>query len=1525
MSESNADRDPIEMLADSFLARYRRGERPSLEDYAAQYPELADQIRELLPALVMLEEERFSASAADATDGFTSAGTSGSAPRQLGDYLILREIGRGGMGVVYESVQQSLGRHVALKVLPLEGLAGSSQLARFRMEARAAARLHHTNIVPVFGVGECDGVHYYAMQFIQGQGVDVIIDALRALRDGAAPLVETGGETPGSAGGRDRPRTAIVTQALLTGRFAAPQAEPGPAVTITEPSRGHISLAAQDRAAGSAGDSPPTDAGRSSALASGQAGASFYHSVAGIGVQVAEALEYAHGQGILHRDIKPSNLLLDAKGTVWVTDFGLAKAEGSDGPTRTGDVVGTLRYMAPERLDGWSDRRSDVYALGATLYELLTLRPPFEESDRVRLIEQLLNENPAPPRKLDGRIPRDLETVVLKALAKEPGSRYASAGQMAEDLRRFAAHRPILARRPNLLDRAGKWVRRRPGIAASAMAMLLLAVVGLAVSNALVRREMERTDDKAEAVRRHDYIGRVNLAYRECQANNVAQALELLDGCPDDLRGWEWSYVSRQCHLELHTLREPGPAVHAVAFSPDGRYLASGSGDFSSGDWEFAGGESGDLVVRDLATGREVFAHRGLTGSIRALAYSPDGRWVATGHATWYGSHHGAVAQLEFSKRGGMKSDRHPVAADPAGTLTLWDAATGQKRFSATDPGPLGISSLAFSPDGRRIIAGYADSDVMDGGKPGHAKLWDATTGDVLIDPIPGPGIGVYSVAFSPDGKRVALAGAGQVDVWDLASRKLVRSLPGHTGLVCAVAFSPDGRYLASAGWDKTVRLWDCATGVVLRTYADIAYIVGLAFSPDGQRIVSASGNGLKLWSVASGGELAAFHGHEHPVQCVAFSPDGSQIASGSSDQTVKLWFATPNLQLTFRKYKGNVRSVAFSPDGHSVASGGYIGNLQLWNPATGEELLSFEKQHAGAIAFSPDGRRLATAGMSEFVKLWDATTGRNIRTLTGTQRYVVGPSVAFSADGRFLAHADNDHSVKVWDATTGRLVHTLHGHSAAANAVAFGPVGQRLASAGEDKTVKIWDAATGKEVLTLKGHVAPIYGVAFSPDGRTLASVGGNSRQLGEVRVWDSSTGRELAELHGHTELVWCVAFSPDRRRLATGSDDRTIKLWDTATGQEVFTLRGHAAPVRCLAFSPDGRRIVSGSNDSTVKVWDLEASRTEVLSRRDAVAEAASGESLLELGQCDEAVAALSRALKLKLDSPRVRLARGQAFARLGQTRQADADFAEALKLVGASSRPEWAQTLGKRFMEIGRWEQALAALTRALELQPDDPQIRLARGQAFARLGQIQQAEADYRGAIRLNEESVGRVPDATHGADDRAAAYFEYARLLSHVGRAAEARAHYQKGLAIPGVSTPACNNMAWVLATAPDPALRDPLGAVELACKAVDLAPRSGHCQNTLGVARYRIGAWEGAIAALSIAEELEPGRALGFNGFFIAMAHWRLGHKNEAAAWYDRSAEWMDKHRSRNEELERFRSEAEELMGKQRVKKPDRP
>ena len=353
MSASTSGAELFIVLADEFVERYRRGERPSLSEYTLKYPELAEQIEELFTALIAMEQCG-NGSDQGARPVAARPGTVGPVPERLGDYRILREIARGGMGIVYEAVQESLGRHVALKVLPQHRLAEPKQLERFQREARAAAMLHHTNIVPVFGVGEHDGVHYYAMQYIQGQGLDAVLAEVKRLR-GFKPAEPA----PSSVPGDDPGLATSVAIELVTGRFAGQSGAPAATLSLAAscpPARG------KDSATTSEGASPGPAFSASAIL--GQSGTSYYRSVARLGVQAAEALAYAHHHKLLHRDIKPSNLLLDLQGTIWVTDFGLAKAEGSRRLTHTGDIVGTLRYMAPERFRGQGDTRSDVYAWG---------------------------------------------------------------------------------------------------------------------------------------------------------------------------------------------------------------------------------------------------------------------------------------------------------------------------------------------------------------------------------------------------------------------------------------------------------------------------------------------------------------------------------------------------------------------------------------------------------------------------------------------------------------------------------------------------------------------------------------------------------------------------------------------------------------------------------------------------------------------------------------------------------------------------------------------------------------------------------------------------------------------------------------------------------------------------------------------------------------------------------------------------------------------------------------------------------
>jgi serine/threonine protein kinase len=519
MSDSSDERNPVELLAEEFIARKRRGEKPTLNEFAAQHPELANDIRELFPALLMMEDLGDSSLAAE---GPIVADVT-PLLRQLGDFHILREIGHGGMGVVYEAEQVSLGRRVALKVVTQNTLNDPKQKRRFEREAKAAAKLHHTNIVPVFGFGDHEGTPYYVMQFIQGTGLDEVISEVRRM---------------GSLGGKSHSQTEIaelpsrrdlsatqMARSLMAGEFASPSnpltPAPFPLSTGGEGLGAHTEtfsgppVAPSNIKAGSTDHLSDTGAGSSSSVVlSGMARTSgrlskklsYWQSVARIGVQVADALAYAHQQGILHRDIKPSNLLLDVHGTTWVTDFGLAKLDDQQNLTHTGDILGTLRYMPPEAFEGRTDARSDVYSLGLTLYEMLSFQPAFGEKERVQLVKQVTTEHATRLNRINASIPRDLVTIVHKAIERDPSHRYATATELAADLQRFLDDEPIKARRLSIGERSVRWCRRNPMVAGLSAALVLL-LIGVTIASLftaahfddLAKKESQTADNERQA------------------------------------------------------------------------------------------------------------------------------------------------------------------------------------------------------------------------------------------------------------------------------------------------------------------------------------------------------------------------------------------------------------------------------------------------------------------------------------------------------------------------------------------------------------------------------------------------------------------------------------------------------------------------------------------------------------------------------------------------------------------------------------------------------------------------------------------------------------------------------------------------------------------------------------------------------------------------------------------------------------------------------------------------------------------
>lgn len=924
---------------------------------------------------------------------------------------------------------------------------------------------------------------------------------------------------------------------------------------------------------------------------------------------LAVAVDYAHRRGIIHRDLKPSNILLTDGGVPKIADFGVAKRlELNDHETREGDLIGTPCYMAPEQASGEGEHvgpATDVYSLGVILYEALTGRAPLQAPTAIETLILVNVQEPVPPRRLQPRIPVDLERITLKCLEKEPGRRYACALDLADDLGRFLNNEPILARQVPWFERAWRWARRRPALASALGAAAIGLVAAILAGwqyNVMLRRfnsdlqaaaahaqtNANRAEEakrealnyaKSEAVQREQaektlYFSHIALAESEWRNNNVAGADLLLEKCVPgpgrhDYRGWEWSYLKGLSHPELLTLRGCRQWVHSLAYSPDGRRIVAGAGLPFNLPGTNPSITPGDLRIWDSATGQLIAAPEKHAGAIWAVDYSADGRRIAS------------------------------ASAD--GVVRVWDAQTCQTIAKLSGPEVSNVS-IKFSPVGS--LMAIADSRSL--------RLWDWKTQEIKLESTHFRGN--CPMAFTADGTRlVAGHESNVVELLDIKTGAIVRSFKAEFGQIRGVTYSPDGSILAGATEVGPVVVWDAETGqerLQLRGHGGESTCV--AFSPDGARLVSGSvDQTVRVWDLKTGFEVLNLRGHTFGVRSVAYQSDGTRIASGSQDGTVKVWDANRDPRgLRIRKGDNGgewTGRLSFTPDGERIVVVRHdLGLLQSYDATSGKSLsqksIRIDNQYRcprGDTTLDEECRRLAGPLRDDpkQIIVWETSTGRQLQTLQGHTTRVV--SAAFAPDGRRLASAARGAAGSgelgesiLWDVASGTPLRTWPGKaSSAVVRHAFSSRGERFASGHDDGTIQVWDTETGALLLTLVGHRGSITDIAFSFDGYHLATV---AREDPTLRVWDLSDGAEILTLRGDKHPLTSVAFSPDDRRLVSVGYEGSVKLWDATTGQEILSLRGVVSQrpgdyyfnARAV-FSPDNSRIVSNMWDGGLVVW--------------------------------------------------------------------------------------------------------------------------------------------------------------------------------------------------------------------------------------------------------------------------------------------------------------------------------------------------
>jgi WD40 repeat protein/serine/threonine protein kinase len=1071
-------------------------------------------------------------------------------PERIGAYRIVSKIGEGGFGVVYLAEQDNPRRTVALKVLRGTAVTPDT-LKRFEYEAFILGRLHHPGIAQIYEAGVA---HVPLAMTRSAETLD------------AAARTQTGSIDS---------RAGLPESAMLATPYFAMEYVDGPNLLAFAD--------AEDTGR------PVLDTRRRLELMA----------------RVCDALQHAHQHGVIHRDLKPENILVvfdDKEGTKGlrdlgikerpsanslipkslnplipfsvqpkILDFGVARLQEFDEQltivqTRVGQLVGTPAYMSPEQVGGNSaevDTRSDVYALGVLLYRLLCGKLPYEFRGQSlsEIASVIRDQPPAPLRSVGatqrtGRFDADVSAIVMKSLAKERERRYQSAADLAADIRRYLAGLPIEAKRDSALYVLRSAIKRYRGIAAAGVVVLAASLIfsAIAIRQAIENRRLaadaltarDRATQQAESLRRSLYSSRLGYSFAAYYTNDALRMGGLLEQCPADLRGWEWSFLKRLSDRSTFTMpsSEIGPDGGRAILLPGGTKFVAAHKDRT-------------LAGYDLVARTKLYLNP-IESDYVMLAAAPDGRRFAVIHAT--------------------------------GDITVHDATSGALMLLIPNPPENDLAhversawDLSFSPDGNYLISG---------GLFGHAWRWDAATG-ARLSTWRISSAGISRLRCVPGGSHIVCCDLnGSILLWDTEGETCVERIGPLHDAPSAVAVSPDGRAFATAIGGEGIRIWDLSS-LTLRTTIDSRemLIASVAFSNDAKILISAgSERVVRQWSVESGEELGSLRGHRGALSFCAFSASDQRVISAGSYGDIKGWSVPARQDLPEMRLGGADNSAfALSPDGRRAAVGDVDGTMTIVDCENLEVFARF-RAHVGPIydlEFSPDGSVLYSGGRDGALFAWTgAIPSKATRVTFGTRQKGVR-SLALSADGSRIASGSVAGVIVVQDVERKRTPLEFVAHERPVRALRFSPDGMRLLSSSEDGTVRLWSAVDGRAIAELVRHSALVQDVAFDRSGNRAAAVGSDSFTV----IFDTADGSERRRLKTAVRGVTGCAFSPDGRRLATCGGDRNVQIWDPETGEELLVLTGHTASVRSVQFSADGRRMVSCGSDCTLRFWETDA----------------------------------------------------------------------------------------------------------------------------------------------------------------------------------------------------------------------------------------------------------------------------------------------------------------------------------------------